>query len=245
MENLVIYNESNVPVTNSLLVAEKFGKYHKDILETIRRMKAENSAVLSMFCETTYFNEQNKQQPMYIMNRDGFSLLVMGFTGKEALQFKVEFIEAFNKMENALKNQFAIPQTYSEALKLAAAQAEKIEIQQKQLAIQKIKCDFVDVVFDNNENVSLSQAAKLLGLPFGRNTMCEKLRNHGIFFKNKNEPQQRFLDAKYFELKESWIERSNNKSFPVITPLVTQKGLSYLCKIFQVEPKKKLLTKIV
>ena len=57
-----------------------------------------------MFHKTTYINEQNKQQyPMYLMNKDGFSLLVMGFTGKEALKWKIKYIEAFNDMEQYLK----------------------------------------------------------------------------------------------------------------------------------------------
>jgi len=87
---LVFRTQKGNPATNSLLVAEKFGKQHKDVLEKIRTMTAENSAVLSMFYETTYYNEQNKQQPIFVMNRDGFSLLVMGFTGKDWNGFYVE-----------------------------------------------------------------------------------------------------------------------------------------------------------
>lgn len=54
--------------------------------------------------EITYINEQNGQTyPMFLMNRDGFSLLVMGFTGKKAMQFKLEYIKAFNQMEATIK----------------------------------------------------------------------------------------------------------------------------------------------
>jgi Rha family phage regulatory protein len=99
MNELVVRSHTGEPVTNSLLVAEKFGKQHKDVLESIRNLTAENSAVLSMFSKSSYLNIQNKEQPMYIMNRDGFSLLVMGFTGRQALDFKISFIEAFNRLE--------------------------------------------------------------------------------------------------------------------------------------------------
>ena len=59
----------------------------------------------SMFHKTTYINEQNGQSyPMYLMNRDGFSLLVMGFTGAKALEWKLKYIEAFNAMEKELNN---------------------------------------------------------------------------------------------------------------------------------------------
>lgn len=57
-----------------------------------------------MFEETTYVNEQNGQTyPMYLMNRDGFTLLVMDFKGKRAMQFKLEYIKAFNSMEAQIK----------------------------------------------------------------------------------------------------------------------------------------------
>jgi len=111
MEELVFKSAKGNPVTTSLLVAIKFGKEHRHVLDAIRNLitTAENSAVLSMFYETTYLNSQNKNQPMYIMNRDGFSLLVMGFTGQEALQFKLDFIVAFNGMEKQLKSLAILP----------------------------------------------------------------------------------------------------------------------------------------
>ena len=74
------------PVTNSLLVAEKFGKEHKNVIQTIKStiQSTENSA--HFYYSTTYVDSRSRQKEMYIMNRDGFSLLVMGFTGKEALK---------------------------------------------------------------------------------------------------------------------------------------------------------------
>lgn len=65
---------------------------------------AENSAAKSFFFETTYEN-RGKQYPEYLMNRDGFSLLVMGFTGKEALNWKIRYIEEFNRMEQYIRDQ--------------------------------------------------------------------------------------------------------------------------------------------
>lgn len=88
-------------VTTSIKVAEKFEKHHKDVLESIRNLVAEKSAA-KFFCETTYKN-RGKNYPMYEMDRDGFSLLVMGFTGEKALNWKIEYINAFNAMENELK----------------------------------------------------------------------------------------------------------------------------------------------
>lgn len=96
---------SGKPVTTSLLVSEKFAKRHDRVLEAIRSLIASlpySSAPI--FRESKYTNERGKALPMFEMNRDGFSLLAMGFTGKKALRFKLEFIAAFNYMEQALLN---------------------------------------------------------------------------------------------------------------------------------------------
>lgn len=100
MNELVIMHNKQA-VTTSLRVAEVFGKDHKHVLETISNLAAEKSAA-KFFAETTYDN-RGKQYPMYYMNRDGFTLLAMGFTGKKALQFKIKYIQAFNSMEATLK----------------------------------------------------------------------------------------------------------------------------------------------
>lgn len=100
-ELVTMYNHQLV--TDSRQVAEHFGKQHKHVLEAIENIKAENSAVTKLFYETTYQAGTGKNYKMYLMNRDGFSLLVMGFTGKKALEWKLKFLEAFNAMEKAIK----------------------------------------------------------------------------------------------------------------------------------------------
>lgn len=106
MNEIVFRSANDQAVTSSLLIAEKFGKEHKNVMQSIRNLiggTAENSAIAEMFSESTYLNEQNKEQPMFLMNRDGFTLLAMGFTGKKAMQFKLEYIKAFNSMEAQIK----------------------------------------------------------------------------------------------------------------------------------------------
>jgi Rha family phage regulatory protein len=100
MNELVIMHDQRA-VTSSLRVAEVFGKQHKDVLETVKNLVAENSAA-KFFAEGTY-KSRGKEYPLYFMNRDGFSLLAMGFTGKEALKFKIQYIQAFDSMEATLK----------------------------------------------------------------------------------------------------------------------------------------------
>ena len=102
MNNLVIM-KSKQALTTSLKVAETFSKNHRDVLRSIKNLTAQNCAVKKMFVESTYVNGKGQEQPMYYMNRDGFTLLAMGFTGKDAMKFKLEYIEAFNKMEQMIK----------------------------------------------------------------------------------------------------------------------------------------------
>lgn len=102
MTDIILSTQNGEPVASSRQIAESFGKEHKDTLECIRQiLAAENSATKSMFYETTYEN-RGKQYPMYLMNRDGFTLLAMGFTGKAALEWKLKYIQAFNEMEKKL-----------------------------------------------------------------------------------------------------------------------------------------------
>lgn len=135
MTDLVFKGRNDQVLTNSLLVAEKFGKEHKHVLDAIRELIqgcAETSAD-PMFVETIYVNEQNRQEyPMFVMNRDGFTLLAMGFTGKKALKFKLDYIAAFNAMERSLK-EIKSPQTYAEALRRLADEVEAKEQIQYQL----------------------------------------------------------------------------------------------------------------
>ena len=101
MNNLVVLKDHQA-VTDSLKVAESFDKKHKNVLQNIQNLAAENSATKKMFVESTYVN-RGKEYPMIYMNRDGFTLLAMSFTGKKALDFKLKYIQAFNEMEKRIR----------------------------------------------------------------------------------------------------------------------------------------------
>ena len=109
MGKKLVFIQSDQVITTSLKVAETFEKNHRHVLESIREIIKQAGGMPKigqspMFQETTYIHEQNGQvYPMYLMNRDGFTLLAMGFTGKKALQFKLAYISAFAAMEKKLK----------------------------------------------------------------------------------------------------------------------------------------------
>ena len=100
--NDIVEIVNNQVVVSSRQIADSFEKEHKNVLSAVREiLTAENSAA-KFFVESS-FTARGKTFPEYLMNRDGFSLLVMGFTGQKALEWKLKYIEAFNRMESALR----------------------------------------------------------------------------------------------------------------------------------------------
>ena len=97
-------NKEEVTVVTSLDVAETFGKEHYHVMEDIRSIQGKISTpdFSGLFFEAEYIASNGKKNPMFYMNRDGFTLLVMGYSGEKAMQFKMAYIRQFNAMEKAL-----------------------------------------------------------------------------------------------------------------------------------------------
>jgi len=131
----VVTVKDNAVVANSRDVAAFFGKQHKHVLEDIRRLIVDEGGMpkswhtpSDWFVMVPWTTPQNGQTYWsYDMTRDGFTLLVMGYTGPDAMRFKVAYIQEFNRMEEALKAKApALPTSYKEALlALVAAEEEK------------------------------------------------------------------------------------------------------------------------
>ncbi len=249
MKELVFKGESNQVLTNSLLVAEKFGKEHQHVLRDVRNLI--NGGVSKIgdtpaFSEATYIHPQNGQEyPMFIMNRDGFTLLAMGFTGEKALQFKLEYINAFNKMEEIIKNGgFNVPKSFREALLLAAEQQEVIENQQKQFEEKnaKIEADkpkvlFSEAVSASNKSILVRELAKLItqnGYQIGEKQLYERLRKAGYLCsvgESRNQPTQTYMNIGLFEIKKRVI-MDGDEAKVYNTTVVTPKGVHYFINKF-------------
>lgn len=120
MNNLVIMHDKQA-VTTSLVLAEVFEKQHKNVIQAIEAKiePAENQARYKrMFYEGIYIDKKGEQRKMYYLNRDGFTFIAMGFTGRKADEFKLKYIDAFNKMEEQIK---------SESLQLVTANADDLK----------------------------------------------------------------------------------------------------------------------
>jgi Rha family phage regulatory protein len=220
-------------VTTSLQVAETFGKepakVHRSIEQLIKGT-AKNGDTPRMFVKGSYINEQNGQEyPMYYMNRDGFTLLAMGFTGAKALQFKLAYIDAFNKMETSLQKQ--IPQSLPEALRLAADIAEERDkeksgrlIAEQQVGELQPKASYYDKVLANPSLVTISVIAKDYGL--SARAMNAKLHSLKVQYK---QGSTWLLYSKY--QKTGWthsdttmVTRKDGTEKAVLNTKWTQKG---------------------
>ena len=102
-------DKKDIARVDSLYVAEFFEKNHKEVLRDIRNIAAPNSGLSKEFAERnfalgSYKDKQNQKRPCYYLTRDGFTMLVMGYTGKKALRFKELYIRRFNEMEELIKS---------------------------------------------------------------------------------------------------------------------------------------------
>ncbi|WP_373137307.1 Rha family transcriptional regulator [Parabacteroides merdae] len=248
MSELVFQNSNGNDVTTSLLIAEVFGKEHNKVVRDIESLscseffRAANFGVSFIIRDLP--NGGHKQERYYEMTKDGFSFLVMGYTGAKAGEFKEKFINEFNRRDALLKNDDYILMRSQQILQKRVEAAEQrvkaleADNQQKDAKIAKLqpKADFADAAFITDDKVDIGMAAKILKLGFGRNTLFQKLRQVGVFFSNRNEPKQRFVNAGYFEMKEKFIERNSHPGFVVTKILVTQKGLAYINHLFGGNP---------
>jgi Rha family phage regulatory protein len=107
--SLVLTNEKGSDVTTSLIVAKIFEKNHKEVLRDIQRLECSEEFTKRNFALSSYKSENNfRSYPCYEITKDGFSFLVMGYTGKKASEFKELFINEFNRREKAIKSKDAM-----------------------------------------------------------------------------------------------------------------------------------------
>jgi Rha family phage regulatory protein len=98
----LVTNDSNNLITTSKVIADAFGKEHRNILKRIGEIDCSDKFRALHFERSTYLSAQNKELECYTITRDGFSFLCMGFTGKKAAEWKEKYISAFNSMEQSL-----------------------------------------------------------------------------------------------------------------------------------------------
>ena len=175
MEELINVNvrvENDILVTDSRDVAEHFSKRHDHVLRDIENMKPDLPNFGEMFQESMMPDSYGRLQKVYLMNRDGFSILAMGFTGKEALAWKVKYINAFNALEAAWNTP---EQVMARALKIADQTISSLKVENKKLSGEVIalsekveemspKVSYYETILNSPNTVLVTQIAQDYGM---------------------------------------------------------------------------------
>ena len=198
MNEIILKEENGKVLASSREVAEKFGKRHTHVLDSIKCFQNEltTAEFSALFTPNVYIASNGKTNNEYLMNRDGFSLLCMGFTGKKALEWKLKYINAFNQMEERLKsgNQLSEEerlklQLFSkDASEVAYAHNRLVELATTPLTLkikeQEPKVEYHDTVLNKDGLITTTVIAKDLG--FKSAAKLNQIMNlNGIIFKNK------------------------------------------------------------
>ena len=253
MENLVLVtNENGVAMTSSLKIAEVFGKEHKNVISKIR--EKEHLFGQLNFEQSYYVNDQNKKQPMYLLDRDFTTFLIMGFTGSKADEWKIKYIKAFNEMEQMLKdgtqltekqklelqlfskNKAEVAEAHKKLLELETKPLiETIEEQKCENAKLKPKADFADDILLSPGTVTITQIAKDYGMSGAEmNNLLHKLR---IQYKVNGQwvLYAKYDDKGYTKSCTQLIHHTYGKSESIVYTRWTEKGREFLNELLKNE----------
>lgn len=244
IDDVQVSNQNGKTVVCSVEVAEHYEKRHDNLMQAINRLLSMSKECSKMFFAGTYTNTKNHEYPCYYMTRDGFSVLTMGFTGAKALEWKVKYINAFNKMEAAIlstMDSYQIEDPVKRAQRWIEEKQAAMRIE-KQLQAAAPKAETFDQICTSRTASNFTEAAKLLGVK--RKSMIEQLERHEYLYRNNHNvlvPYARYAEAGmgYFSMRkvptgmpwrnrEGKICRSTN-----IQTFVTMEGMDALRRLMK------------
>jgi len=220
-------------ITTSRNVAHVFGKRHPDVMRTIREMKMSSDFRGRNFSTADFIDGNGDHQLKYKMTRDGWSILVMGFTGEKAMKHKELYIAKFNEMEEKLKNM--LPKTYVESLRQLADQVEKNQLLETKITEDKPLVDFAKNIESSPESIEVGDLANVLckkGFEIGRNRLFKAMKGPLKMLINAQKPYQHAMDSGWLEVEEfPYIDSSPEKKERIAKKvMVTGKGQLYIEK---------------
>lgn len=219
---------------SSLEIAEITGKRHADVLRDVRNL-IEQGANERNFALVEYKDKKGEIRPCYNLTPKGCLILASGYD----VVLREKIINRLEELEMQKKNGgFSIPQTLSEALRLAADQQEEIEQQKLLINEQAPKVAFANAIEASKSSCLVGELAKILtknGYTIGQNRLFEWLRNNG-YLGTKGEyyniPNQKYIEQGLFDLKKGVRSGNDGVMHTTITTKVTGKGCSYFINKF-------------
>jgi len=227
----------NSPTIDSREVAEMVEKNHADLLRDIRKYEEylgkSNFALAEYFTESIYKDLQQKERICFLVTKKGCELIAHKLTGEKGVIFSARYIDKFHAMETELKNQYKIPRTYSEALRLAAEQCELIETQNQIIGELKPKADYVDRILNNPGLMTITQIAKDYG--FTGPAMNATLHDLNVQFKQSEQwlLYKNYSGLGYTHSDTVQITRSNGMPDIKLNTKWTQKGRLFLYELLK------------
>lgn len=225
MTDIILSTQNGEPVASSRQIAESFEKNHRDVLRAVDNLKEDVRNFAQMFFETTVPDSYGREQRAYLMNRDGFTLLAMGFTGKAALEWKLKYIAAFNEMEKKLAKQPQLTRSQLLATALIAAH-EELEEKDKRIAELTPDAEFARAVCIADNCRTATSIAKDYGLTAEK--LNKLLYSQRVQYKDSDgqwvlyKPYQGKGYTKNRKGKD--IQRSNGKTYIPNTTVWTVEG---------------------
>lgn len=219
---------------SSLEIAEITGKRHADVLRDVRNL-IEQGANERNFALVEYKDKKGEIRPCYKLTPKGCLILASGYD----VVLREKIINRLEELEMQKKNGgFSIPQTLSEALRLAADQQEEIEQQKLLINEQAPKVAFANAIEASKSSCLIGELAKILtqnGYTIGQNRLFEWLRNNG-YLGTKGEyyniPNQTYIEQGLFDLKKGVRSGNDGVMHTTITTKVTGKGQRYFINKF-------------
>lgn len=246
MNSLVSINKQHQSITTSRIVAETFEKNHFHVLRDIRELHCSDEFRATNFGLMVEMKELPQggaaRSEYYEITKDGFTFLVMGYTGEKAAKFKEMFIEAFNTNEALLASDDYILLRSQEILKervnLLTQQNQILkhtnEILEEEKKILLPKAEYTDQVLNSIDTHTFSEVAKSLALP-SATALYNKCRTLGIIFKqgDKYLPYSKYSTQGYFTTRTYPFFRKDGTQGTSTTLVVTELGRAFLRKKLQ------------
>ena len=244
---LVVRNDKGVDVTTSSIVAEIFGKRHSNVLRDIKNLNCSKQFSQLNFELMVVMKELPQggttRSEYFEMTKDGFSFLVMGYSGEKAGQFKEAFINEFNKREEMLKSEDYILARSQEILqnrlrlaeqKLAIAQTTIVE-KEEQIEELTPKAKYTDEVLMSETTYTMTQVAKEFGM--GASAFSEFLSKKKVIFRQSGMWMMfaKYDNEGYSAVRTKKIENGNGSVITSSYLVWTEKGRMFLHNKFDKE----------